>query len=175
MTFTEEPSHVSLTTPYEPTNQNYMLQRLSWAHVALTVSFDNVSDVKFYLNGGLIQDCPDVVLFVADNPNLNHYVGGIRHNWQLSDAFEGFIYSFSASNYVKTDFSTGFWSDSACTEDCGICFNETTCLSDCEFYEKVVEGACVSCSGTNECNTCGDNCFSCDDFDSEDCTVEVAP
>lgn len=84
--------------------------------------------MKFYLNGTLIQDCPDQTLFVGDNPNLGHYIGGIRHNWDLKDPFSGFIYEVNLSNYVKADFTSTLF------DSCGDCWctvDNGTCLSNC--------------------------------------------
>ena len=172
LTFSEDPSHVSLTTPFDPVNQDYMLQRMEWSHVALTVGFDGEnSDVKFFLNGGLIAEHDDVILMVVDNSNLDHYIGGIRHHWKLVNAFEGFMWQINFSQTVKADFSDTFFGADHCSGDCTRCTACGCCLSDCEFFEQVVDGVCVSCAGTNECNTCGNLCQKCDEFSPDACNA----
>lgn len=79
LAFTEEPSDVSLPNILDSTST--ALEAETWAHLAITVKFDDRSDVTFYRNGACLLECPDVVLLVADNPNLEHYVGGVRHDW----------------------------------------------------------------------------------------------
>jgi len=134
LTFGELPSTTSLAN-------SGTLEQKTWAHVAITVDFEEVSRVRFYQNGVLEYEFPEVFLFVVDNPNLGHYIGGIRHDWKLEDAFEGFIYEFVISNYAKVDFSTTLFKGEACAGGCDICTEYgteegTLCPSCCEFYEK---------------------------------------
>lgn len=121
------------------------LMREVWSHVAVTAGFSGKSDVKLFLNGDLIQSCPEVNLLVTDNLHLDNYIGGIRHDWQLKDAFCGFIYEFNISNYAKSDFATTLFStcegECLCTEEAG------TCLSHCKYDEFDRDGVCACCPG----------------------------
>lgn len=65
----------------------------------------------------------------------------MRHDWNLKDAFCGFIYDFGVANYAKTDFSDSLFSSCEGEGEGGIC------LSDCAYNEKQIGAACVACSG----------------------------
>jgi len=77
-----------------------------WTHVALSLSFSSdTTTVNFYRNGSGFGSYIGISSIILDNSAFGHYVGGIRHNMRLYDAFRGFMYQFNASQHALSDFS----------------------------------------------------------------------
>merc|ERR1712039_722227 len=76
-----------------------------WTHVALVVEYDTATSGSFYRNGATFGSYTGIAALMLDNCSFNHYIGGIRHNMRLYDAFRGFIYEFNVSQTAKTDFT----------------------------------------------------------------------
>lgn len=68
-----------------------------WTHVALTVGYTTSTSISFYINGSASGQYDDLATLILDDCGFSHYIGGIRHQWRLYDAFRGFIYEFNVA------------------------------------------------------------------------------
>ena len=165
-----------------------------WTHVALTVEwrkFDETTGVKFFKNGLPISTSGiettwrndlaenEIILphFFVDS-RADHFIGGVRHNWNLANPFTGFIYELIASNFVKTDFT---YVTLECVGACTVCPSDKQCPNDCSWADYPDGDNCWHCAiqctrgcrqGDN-CDLCHDTCTECTGYAEEDCIVET--
>lgn len=70
------------------------------------MAFDRETQVRFWRNGGAIETdsmvttfsndvangAIDIPFYFLDSSLLEHFIGGVRHNWKLMYAFTGYLY-----------------------------------------------------------------------------------
>ena len=141
-----------------------------WTHIALVVEYDTTTTISFYRDGSAFGSYIGLSTLILDNSAFDHYIGGIRHNMRLYDAFRGFMYECHISQTAKTDFTDNH--TGTCTGDCTSCPVAGTCLSTCAYNQTVdpSDGSCTTCTTSTYCNICDAVCEPCTGYVTTSCT-----
>jgi hypothetical protein len=162
-TYSLKISQQTLMLVEHPKNVNAMcagaeITKDEWQLVAVVVEWnrsEKTSAVTFLRNGDEISTFESVDMLITDSSSFMHYIGGVRHNWRLSQAYRGFIYAFFASNEPKTTFTDTVWKAGDCAGSCDVCTKDKICPKTCEFNEYVNgSNECVLCDPDYTCNIC---------------------